>query len=314
MSKTTIKLLKLIQEGKALNEICTELQKSPKQIFNHLTMLKNKGFLFSRKYLYYGGKIVYSPQTDFSFENCKYDPLLITPQNCSRIKAIAIADTHIGSNYERLDLLNEIYNYCAKNGITTIFHCGDIIDNIVLEGKVPKEERVDYLLKNYPYDKNILTFNIFGNHDISILKELNQNLQVLLENYRHDLVNLGYMQGILKVKNDTITLYHPFSSNSYIFDKGNQSSIILQGHSHKFQIENKLNRDNLNIKVPPLCDISISKFSYPSVLELDIFFEDGIINYIFINQLMYQDNKFTPINELKYAIDNKEKKQRIKKI
>ena len=46
MSETTLKLLELIKEGKKLNEICTELNKTPKQIFNHLTLLKNKGYLF----------------------------------------------------------------------------------------------------------------------------------------------------------------------------------------------------------------------------------------------------------------------------
>ena len=45
MSETTLKLLELIKEGKKLNEICTELNKTPKQIFNHLTLLKNKGYL-----------------------------------------------------------------------------------------------------------------------------------------------------------------------------------------------------------------------------------------------------------------------------
>ena len=40
----------IVDEGKKLNEICTELNKTPKQIFNHLTLLKNKGYLFNRKY------------------------------------------------------------------------------------------------------------------------------------------------------------------------------------------------------------------------------------------------------------------------
>ena len=52
MSETTLKLLELIKEGKKLNEICTELNKTPKQIFNHLTLLKNKGYLFSRLFIF----------------------------------------------------------------------------------------------------------------------------------------------------------------------------------------------------------------------------------------------------------------------
>lgn len=141
MSETTLKLLELIKEGKKLNEICTELNKTPKQIFNHLTLLKNKGYLFNRKYYYFGGEISYIPQVDYLYSNVKPETYLTTSQNCNRVKAVVISDTHIGSKYERLDLLNEIYNYCTKNGIYTIFYCGDIIDNSVSDEQVPRLER-----------------------------------------------------------------------------------------------------------------------------------------------------------------------------
>ena len=307
MSETTLKLLELIKEGKKLNEICTELNKTPKQIFNHLTLLKNKGYLFNRKYYYFGEEISYIPQVDYLYSNVKPETYLTTSQNCNRVKAVVISDTHIGSKYERLDLLNEIYNYCTKNGIYTIFHCGDIIDNSVSDEQVPRLERAEYLLKNYPFDKNILTFTILGNHDVALLKETKQNIAAMLENYRHDIVNIGYMQDILKIKEDSITLYHPFTINSYLCEKCSQSSLILQGHSHKFKIENNPLSNNLHIVVPPLSDIPVNDYSYPSALELDIHFDDGNITNVTTKQLIYHNNSFVTINELQNSIKKKVK-------
>ena len=46
MSDSTRKLLQLISEGKTLNEISLSLGISHKQLFNYLTLIRNKGFDF----------------------------------------------------------------------------------------------------------------------------------------------------------------------------------------------------------------------------------------------------------------------------
>ena len=58
MSDLTIQLLKLINEGKNLNEISETLHISHKKIFNYLTMIKNSGYDFKRSY-YSNGDIIY---------------------------------------------------------------------------------------------------------------------------------------------------------------------------------------------------------------------------------------------------------------
>lgn len=50
MSDLTIQLLRLINEGKTLNEISEILNISHKKIFNYLTMIKNTGYDFKRNY------------------------------------------------------------------------------------------------------------------------------------------------------------------------------------------------------------------------------------------------------------------------
>lgn len=61
MNETTKKLLELISQGKTVNQISDTMGISHKRLFNYLTMIRNKGFNFDRKY-YDTGDIVYVPK------------------------------------------------------------------------------------------------------------------------------------------------------------------------------------------------------------------------------------------------------------
>ncbi len=87
------------------------------------------------------------------------------------IKFAVIADTHLCSNYEKLDELHTFYAICKKIGIDTVIHAGDLIDG---NGKMYRGHlneihtygamrQVDYAVKNYPKVKGITTYFITGN-------------------------------------------------------------------------------------------------------------------------------------------------------
>lgn len=65
------------------------------------------------------------------------------------------SDQHLGSKYERLDLLNESYDWFASRGVDRVFNCGNWIDghdeknqhDIAVHGLEPQ---IDYLVANYP--------------------------------------------------------------------------------------------------------------------------------------------------------------------
>ena len=65
--------------------------------------------------------------------------------------------------------------------------------------------------------------------------------------------------------------------------------------------------NNLHIVVPPLSDIPVNDYSYPSALELDIHFDDGNITNVTTKQLIYHNNSFVTINELQNSIKKKVK-------
>lgn len=299
MSDLTIQLLNLIIEGKNLNEISETLHIPHKKIFSYLTMIKNSGYEFRRSY-YSNGDLIYTPEDRFSVQSSNEVNLLMS-QNDETLRAVVISDTHIGSEKERLDLLNDAYNYCVSKGIHIIFNCGDLIDNISNEGKVESEDRPNYLLKNYPFDKSILSFVVLGNHDMSTLKVYGQNLMTMLNNYRHDLVTIGYGEGLINVKKEAIVLSHrPYTDCLLESDK--RSKIVLYGHSHFYRIKNFAQQTNcIGVNVPPLCDIFTKDISYPSILDMELTFnKSSNFDHLILKQLISINNSFVPVNENDY--------------
>ena len=72
-------------------------------------------------------------------------------------------------------------------------------------------------------------------------------------------------------------------------------------------IENNPLSSNLHIVAPPLSDIPVNNYSYPSALELDIHFDDGNITNVTTKQLIYHNNSFVTISELQNSIKKKVK-------
>ena len=117
---------------------------------------------------------------------------------------VLISDLHLGSLYDCIDLLKEIYDFCLKNNIHIIINAGDLIDGFMglPEKRVYGEEQIEYLLKNYPFDPSILNFITLGNHDEDYFLKTHQDISKILKSKRHDLVCLGYGLGKLKIKRD----------------------------------------------------------------------------------------------------------------
>lgn len=211
MSESTLKLIELIKQKKTANEIAQELNISNKQLFNRLLQLKNLGFDFKRKY-YYSGDIVYSFYNDISISQPSNSVDIITSPEDQEIEAVVISDLHLGSVDERVDLLNKVYDYCVKNNIHTILNAGDIIDGMMGPNQKLHNnifEQIEYAIKKYPFDKNILNYAVLGNHDFNALYRSGKDLALVLQNYRHDIIPVGYGTAEINIKNDKIVLRHP---------------------------------------------------------------------------------------------------------
>lgn len=302
MSKTDIQLVTLINEGKSINEICEHLMLSRNKVYKKLLNLKNNGYTILREYCYNGD--IYYKQINDTINQNENSVTIKMEENENKFTAVVISDLHIGCDKQRLDLLDQIYDYCINNNINIILNTGDIVDGWFGQNKkINKniELQLEYLLKKYPFDKNILNFICLGNHDVDSLKNFGINLKTLLNNYRHDLVAFASERGIVNIKNDKIVLCHQLGNNQISHSTLN-NSIILEGHHHKFSTSfNHVLKNNL-IFVPSLSDIYINKYiPLASALVINFDLENGLFTHGVISQLISNGNNFVKINEIKFC-------------
>lgn len=278
-------LFYLLRNGKNNREICEILHMEPKELYEELLKLKNDGIRFSKKY-YSDGSIKYknvsSIQELNNYKITNQNRTIITDMNENSMKVLLISDLHLGNEKERLDLINRAFNYCIKNGIHIILCGGDLIDGAFTQGRQKITniyKQIEYFIKNYPYDKNILTFSVGGDHDLSALTYASVDLIEVCNNYRHDIIIGGYNNTQINLKNDKIHLYHHIGSGTM---RKTDAPIILHGHSHKYSTEMRNNA--LNITIPTLSDINELM---PSALELDLEFSNGYITNSLIKHIHF---------------------------
>lgn len=276
--------LEILKSGKTNNEICQELGIEPTQLAEELLKLRMMGFKCDRKY-YSDGSIKYKKLCSFKelpINSLVSKKAIITEFKENDMKLLVISDLHFGNELERVDLVYKAYNYCIKNNIHIILCTGDMVDGSFSRGEQRISElalQVEYFIKNYPYDRNILTFGVAGNHDASVFKKIALDIAQVCQNYRHDIIIGGYNNFEVDIKNDNILLYHPIPNG---FQADIKAPIILFGHTHQYSTAFK---DNvLNVKVPSLSNIITSM---PSALELSLHFSKGYIDEALVKQIYF---------------------------
>jgi len=166
-----------------------------------------------------------------------------------------VSDTHIGSLYEHSDVLRLAYKIFREEGITSVYHPGDICEG---EKMHPGQEyeiyahgadnQVDACCERYPEFKDITTYFIEGSHDLSFYKHSGTDIGPKISVKRPDLVCLGReeVDTIIKTKHGEIVLrlVHPGKGTAYALSYhpqkyieslsgGQKPNILLMGHYHK---------------------------------------------------------------------------------
>ena len=295
MDEQTKKLIQLINLDKSFNEICNILGITNRQLHYELLRLKQEGFNYDKKY-YSDGSIIY--QLNCNKNNCN---TILTKNNS--LSCIVISDLHLGNSNQRIDLINKVFDYCSKKNIHIIFCCGDIIDGDFSQSKQIIEDvnkQIEYFINCYPYDPNILTFAVAGNHDYRSKLLLNDDIINQVENYRHDVIIGGYGNSYINIKNDRLLLFHKIKGIDFNL---NSSSVVLKGHHHCYTAFLQTN-NILYIKVPSLSSLSNL---IPSFLELNINFRNELIEWVNIKQF-YFSNRIRKLNEDEFILSQDSKK------
>jgi DNA polymerase II small subunit/DNA polymerase delta subunit B len=170
-----------------------------------------------------------------------------------------IGDTQIGSMYQRLDALKLFYGRCADEGVTDIFHAGDVLDGwhvyrgqefeLHPHGRSWPEQR-DMFASEVPKIDGMRTLFIVGNHDQSFKKLVGMVVGDELSRIRPDWKYIGADIGsiVLKTKAGqkfTVQLIHPgggikqyalsYSPQRIIeaMSGGQKPDLLCIGHYHK---------------------------------------------------------------------------------
>ncbi len=293
------KLFDLVKKRKTNKEICEALNIDSAGLYNALLNLKNNGMSIARKY-YSDGTIQYKPATTFlelkKMSIYEQDRTIITDPKENFIKVLAFSDPHFGNELERKELMDQMFNYCVKNGIHIILCGGDLIDGTFSKGTQSISElykQIEHFIRNYPYDKSILTFSVGGDHDLSALTSEGLNLMESCNNFRHDIIIGGYNNCGINIKNDQILLTHYVEGG---YKRASSAPLILHGHYHVYKTFFKDNA--LNISIPSLSSIVQPM---PTVLEIGINFNKGYFETTYVKQIHLGD-KDVVLGEFTYDL------------
>ena len=168
------------------------------------------------------------------------------------IKFAIIGDTQMGSKYTQLTHLHSFYDLCEKEGITDVYHTGDMVDGLKMRVgheyeiyEVSADDMRDDVIKNYPKRDGITTHFISGNHDASIYKQVGYDICQAIANARPDMKYLGRDCALINITpNCVLELRHPWDGTAYALsykiqkmieamESDSKPNILAVGHYHK---------------------------------------------------------------------------------
>ena len=241
MEKEIINKLKyLINKGKSLKDICSELELKDYEVVGLITMLKNDGWLVD----YINGEIVKLKRP------IKDNDVYQIPNEREHLKLLLISDTHLCNKADRLDILRYLYSKAEDEEVKHILHSGDFTDGksnrpeqIYELRECSYEGQIDYCVEKYPQFSG-KTYVIQGNHDNWWFKSNGSEIVKAIAHQREDIVYLGPDVADLQIGKLKIRLFHGKGGNAYAKSYSIQKYLdaipseelphILQtGHTHQ---------------------------------------------------------------------------------
>jgi biotin operon repressor len=163
-------------------------------------------------------------------------------------------DNQENSKYTQITHLHNFYDRLLSEGITDVYHTGDIDEGEQMrEGHQYEcyaqgaDDHVANIVKYYPKRQGIVSHFITGNHDHSIIKRAGYDIGKAIQKDRDDLKYLGQsFATIYLTPNCTLELRHPNDGTSYAISYksqkmidalsgGEKPNILAIGHYHKHE-------------------------------------------------------------------------------
>ena len=181
-----------------------------------------------------------------------------------------VADTHLACREERLAELHLQYDLFEREGVTTVFHAGNIVDGFVAKINAASvitptpDGQIQYVIDHYPARTGITTYYITGDDHEGWWIKAGHNWGRDLERTaitqgRLDLKYLGHMEADVELKSaggsSICKIQHPGEGSAYArsykaqkiiesFEGGEKPAILILGHYH---ISNYMQDRNVHV-------------------------------------------------------------------
>ena len=197
-------------------------------------------------------------------------------------KVLVISDTRLCSKYQQLSILNELYRIADREGIDTVFHCGDISEGIYSSKNKYSDTvfrndtnlQAEYIIENYPLVEGVKTLFITGNQDDTHLKTNGVNIGRLISEGRSDMIFLGNYGAVIKINASKTMLRHPTDKIPYTVSYKQQQ--FMNSIRSEDKVDVLLNGHYLQAERLPYRDMY--EFSIPSLVATTPFMSDNSLN------------------------------------
>lgn len=165
-----------------------------------------------------------------------------------------MGDTQINSKYTQLTHLHRLYDIFAEEGVSMVYHTGDMDDGEQMRKGHQYElynqgvdDHADEIIRVYPRREGMKTRFITGNHDASMVKLAGVDIGRVIEQKRDDMEYLGYGSAAIHLtENCILELRHPEDGTAYAISYkiqkmiesmsgGEKPNILGVGHYHKLE-------------------------------------------------------------------------------
>jgi predicted phosphodiesterase len=235
------------REPLTVEQIADRADVAPRRVREAIARLSERGY---RIEVAQGSRVVLTrvvPPSDFVHT--------ATPElfDGELVRFAVVSDTHLGSKSCRLAELHCAYDIIAREGITVVYHPGDLVAGVGVYKHQARDllvhtfdGQVEYAAENYPRRDGITTYIIGGNHDLAgdLGRHAADPVRAVC-NMRPDMVHLGDYSAWVDLPNGgRLHLLHPGGGGAYAlsyrpqriaeaYEGGSKPSATLFGHWHR---------------------------------------------------------------------------------
>jgi predicted phosphodiesterase len=126
-----------------------------------------------------------------------------------------IADPHICSAHEQIELLHGFYRICEEEQVKGVICAGDFTagNGTVYKGQyqdlkiVGEDKQIEYVCSVYP-QTSLKTYTISGNHDLDLYKQCGSDIVAKIAERREDIEYLGKMSATMEHEGVRFFVHH----------------------------------------------------------------------------------------------------------